>query len=308
MTGGQFRVGCPRWRIAVVAVVLVCTGCGGEAEQPEQPRQTEQNTAPEPVGVEEPALEVMLLQYRLDQAPRRIQVAVTNSGDAPIEITSVALEAPGYASLPPTPKHAEIAPAARVDLPVVLGEARCAEGTDQSAGQAVVLARVRAEDGAERDVEVALSSPDEVLDRLLTRECDQLTLARALSVTFGPTWTPAELDGQRTLHGSLAVQRLDSAEPLTVSGTQGNVIFSMKPLAETRSPLLVLAPGQSRADIPIEITASRCDPHALADSKRTFFFPLWAAVGDGEELATFITVDDAARARLDELIRTGCGV
>lgn len=294
----------------VVALVLLCAGCGGQTQQTDETTPTAQTapSAAEPAAVEEPALEVELLQYRLDQAPRRIQVAVTNRTGAPITVTSVALEAPGYAGMPPTPKDSEIAAGARVDLPVALGEARCAEGTAQSAGQPVVLARVRAEDGAERDVQVTLPSPYEPLDRLLIRECAQLALARALSVTFAPTWTPAPVDGHRTLHGALAVQRLESAEPLTVSGTQGNVIFTMGPLGAAASPLLVLEPGQDRAEIPIEITVSRCDPHALADSKRTFFLPLWAAIGDGDELATFITVDDTAQARLDELIQTGCGL
>lgn len=291
--------------VAAVALVLLGYGCGGGGGATEQ-AQTEQAPT-EPVTVEEPALDVIVRQYRRDQVLRQVQLTVTNRSGGPLEVLSVALEAPGYAAMAPTPKDAEIAPDARVDLPVVLGEARCAEGTAQSAGQAVVLARVRAEDGTERDVEVVLPSPDELLDRLLTRECDTLVLARALSVTFGPTWTPAEIDGQRTLRGSLAVQRLDSGEPLTVAATAGSVIFTLTPV-DAVAPLLVLAPGQDRADIPIEITASRCDPHALADSKRTFVFPLWAAVGDGEEIATTIAVDDAARARLDELIRTGCGV
>lgn len=286
------------------AAVLSLTGAGCGAGAPER-------EAPPPavaVAEPEPELEVALLQYRLDQELRRIQVAVTNRGDAPVTVRAVALAAPGYADLPPTPKDSRIAAGGRVDLPVVLGEARCADGTTQSAGQAVVTARVQAEGGAEREVEVALPQPDETLDRLLTRECAQLALARAMSVTFAPTWTPAPVDGHRTLLGALVVERQESAEALTVAGTAGNVIFSMHPLDEARSPLLVLAPGEDRAEIPIEITASRCDPHALADSKRTFFLPLWAAVGEGEELSTFITMDEPARVVLEELIQTGCGL
>jgi len=303
MTHSQLGVGRIWSRFgATVLVLALLAACSDTSSEPEQ------DTAPDPTAAEEPALEVALLQYRLDQARRRVQVAVTNRSPAPIEVLSVALEAPGYTAMPPTPKDAELAPAARVNLPVVLGEARCAQDSAQSAGQPVVLARVRGQDGSEHEVEVTLPSPDETLDRLLTRECNQLALARAMSVTFDPTWTPAEVDGHRTLHGSLAVQRMDSAEPLTITGTAGSVIFTLLPRDATRSPLLVLAPGEPRGDIPIEITVSRCDPHGLADSSRTFFLPLWAVVGDGDEVATTITVDDAARARLMELIQTGCGL
>lgn len=289
--------------VAAIAMAVLCAGCDGRTSATEQVKGTESPAPAEP----EPELEIELLQYRLDQAVRRIQIAVTNRSAAPITVTAVDLEAPAYAPMPPTPKDSEIAPGARVDLPVVLGEARC-EGDADSAGQAVVTARVRAEGGAERDVEVALPSPYEPLDRLLTRECAQLELARAMSVTFSPSWNPAPVDGHRTLLGALVVERRDSTEPLTVSGTAGNVIFTMHPLGEARSPLLVLAPGEDRGEIPIEISASRCDPHALADSKRTFFLPLWASVGDGEELSTFVSTDEPTRARLDELIQTGCGL
>lgn len=319
-----------RGRQSAVAVVLVvalgCTapsaasrsaptaGPPPAAGSPASPAAPTGAATPSPAPV---PLEVALTQYRSDQALRRVQVKVTNTGAEPVRVDAVRLDADGFTPEPPTPKDAVLGPGGRVDLPVPLGAPRCPPADRApaatpeppvSAGEARVDARIRVGDAPARDVTLDLPAPDPLLDRLLAVECAQRALAEAVQVGFGPTWTPATATAgdQPVLRGTVELRRRATAAEVVVTGLGGSVIFTLRPAPERAPPLLTLATGLQTAAVGVEVLASRCDAHALADSKRTFAFPAWVRVGDGPETFTTLTPDAAGRARLEELVRVGC--
>ena len=67
-------------------------------------------------------------------------------------------------------------------------------------------------------------------------------------------------------------------------------------------PLLSLAPDEASASTEVVIDAGRCDPHAVTESKKTFRFATWVAVGGGEPAFVEIQPEPAARAELERLI------
>jgi hypothetical protein len=281
-----------RW--AAIAAVLLA-GCQAPAEQVSE--------QPSPVDVQ---LAATLKQYRADQARRVVQVSVANEGAEPVLIDQLQLDAPGFAPIEPTPKDTLLEPGRRVDLPITFGEPRCEDGPPYSAGAATVPMRVAVGDGPAQEVRLELDSPNELLDRLLSGECQQRALSQAMSIEFGPSWELDTTEDQERLRGSVVLRRLSSRDPLAITSMAGSVIFAVQPVPPQPSPLLTLDPATASAELPVEITAARCDPHALSDSKRTFVFPTWVSIDGGPEQYTTIALSDEGRQRMDELIEAGC--
>ena len=50
--------------------------------------------------------------------------------------------------------------------------------------------------------------------------------------------------------------------------------------------------------MPVTFTASRCDPHAFAESKKTFVFGVWLTIDGGPEKYLEIGPDAALKAAL----------
>jgi hypothetical protein len=96
--------------------------------------------------------------------------------------------------------------------------------------------------------------------------------------------------------------RGDSAETATLTGLSGNVIFTLEP----RDPLPIeLAPDQATADVAVRVSATRCDAHAFAESKKTFVFGAWIVVDGVERRIEYAATGDA-KAALQELFNR-CG-
>ena len=90
--------------------------------------------------------------------------------------------------------------------------------------------------------------------------------------------------------------------PVTLTSVEGNVVFSLVP---ARSGPLRLA-GEPAVRLPVQVRASRCDAHALIENKRTYDFPVYAALGQGSPQYVSVPVEGAGRALLDDLLRA-CG-
>ena len=55
--------------------------------------------------------------------------------------------------------------------------------------------------------------------------------------------------------------------------------------------------------IAVTVKAARCEPHALAESKKTWRFPVWVVVGDEPEPYLEMEPQGASRRLLDQLMR-----
>lgn len=237
-------------------------------------------------------LDVGIEYPRYLQTRRRVEVTVANTGDRPVTIKRLELDAAQFSSLPPVAKDADIGPGRRVDLQSDFGAAVCDVDED---GPASAILRIDA-DGTTRDV--AFPLPVDVLSDIHDDECGQLAVMEAVDL---------RLSGQSTDRGDglqtdLVIRRAGSREPVSVTNIRGSVIFTVTPVDGAEAPLVELTSGQEVARLPVLIKASRCDPHAVAESKKTYLFPVWVQVGD--TTAQFVTVDaePSMRERLDRLI------
>lgn len=282
----------------LAALALALSACQDETTAP-APLAAVPPAAEAPIAG--PSLEVTLTQYRSDQARRVVQVKLGNAGAEPVRVEQAQLDAPGFEPVAASAKDTVLEPGDRVDLPVPYGAGRC---QDAPAAPPSVVTRVRVADGPVQEVRLTLPAPDELLDRLLADECAQRALAEAVTIEFGSSWTA----GPGNLRGAIVLRRFNSDEPITLQRIAGSVLFNIAAVPDHPAPLLALQPEAVTAELPVELTAPRCDSHAIGGSQRSYVFPLWLTLGDAPEQYTALEPDADGRRLLDELVQRSCGL
>jgi hypothetical protein len=253
--------------------VLALAGCG---------------QAPSP-----PDLDVRLEQSRDNEDRHLLQVVLTNSGREPVEVARLQLRAAGWSEVPPTVRSDVVRPGRRLAFPVDYGAADCRRD-----GGARVVVGHRTPTGL-REVELPVPDDDPLLPRLRRRECDLRAVADTAEVSFADTW---RREGD-VVRGRLVVRRLGGSAPVRVSAIEGTVVFTLR----TAGPLpLELAAERDRAAVPVAVTASRCDVHALIESKRSYDFPYVVALGVGAPLTATVRPAPDAVALLERLLADVC--
>lgn len=89
-----------------------------------------------------------------------------------------------------------------------------------------------------------------------------------------------------------------------IEDMRGSVIFTARPTAESELPLGRLDEESPTMAMSVEFLASRCDVHAVAESKKTFQIPVWiSAAGYNTQFVTIEPTGDL-RDELQDLIQT----
>jgi hypothetical protein len=240
-----------------------------------------------------PGIEAEAVRQRTDEAlGRQVQTRVTNTGDAPFTVTSVALDSPGFAPLPPRAETATYQPKQVIDLPTPFGDAIC--GT--AAQPAAALLTVVRPDGTSRDVRVPLSA--DVLDLIHEQTC----AAEAVLAVADIQVSDLQDDGDGST-GTLTLTRQSGSQAVTVTRLGRSVL-----LAPTVADLpLRLASGAGSASTAISFTPASCDPHVLAETKKPYVFVLSMTVGDGDEVPVDLPLDQGDKDALAAMVQRVCG-
>lgn len=275
-----------RWMLAWSAV-LVFAGC-----QPTGPRE-------QPPSAD---LTASLVLYRRDVPRRLLAIKVTNAGSAPVVVERIQLVWDGFEKVPASEKNSEIEPGERVDLRVPYGAARCDAAPTQPP---TAVATVRAGDVTAAEVRIAMDR--EPADRVRDRECDQRRLAEAVGITLSDDWEHVTLEGGRpALRTSIVLQRRNSDAAIAVVDVASNVLFTVRPAGGAATLPLRIAATESGGALPLLVTASRCDGHAVAESSLFHAFRLWVRVGDDAPQVTTAKATLTGARALDDLILDSC--
>lgn len=263
-------------RVLSAALLLALTGCA----------------AP---GVAPAELSATVRQYRSDVPLRMLSVTTTNLGDSPVVVERVQLLARGFVSLPSAGVDVVLRPGDRVDVPVAYGGARC--GGELPRGIDAARMVVRVSGGSPQEVLVRLSPEGGLLPRLRASECAQGAVRAAVELALGQTWVRR---GDR-LEGSLVLTRRAGDEPVRVLEAGGHIVFTVRGALPAE-----LAPGQELVEVPLSVTPTRCDGHALSQNSRGGVFPFVVAVGSGEPVQVPAAAAPPLQAQLQELARDVC--
>jgi hypothetical protein len=125
-----------------------------------------------------------------------------------------------------------------------------------------------------------------------------------VSVELRTDGTRVQTPAGQGLVMQLHLQRKDVGA-VTVTELLGSILFSVA--GTPPGPLVELFPDAESAEAEVVLLASRCDQHALIESKTSFTFPLFATVDDGEPARLSTTASGAARNALQALLDDTCG-
>ena len=285
--------------LVLLAVLAAVTGCA--SAPPSAPRPA----APRPAA--EVGLEGRFLQYRRDVPRRVVQVQVV-ARDAGLVVEDAELRLAAYAPARRTGTRTALRPGAPVDLPFPQTEARC--DADPS-GPSSALLTVRRDAGPPQQVLLDLPDTAVLVGRLHRPECAERALRRTVDVALVGGFVPDGEDGsaRRT---TLRLRRLVPEGPrVVVPELQNGILFTVRTSADVDepapSPVLVLEPGQPEAEVPIVVRAERCDPHALAESKRTSIFRLPFEIDGAEPVQLLLQTDPASQDLLVQYATDACG-
>ena len=91
---------------------------------------------------------------------------------------------------------------------------------------------------------------------------------------------------------------------MLVDGVGGHVLFTLRMTPER----FVLGPAEATAELPLTVRTTRCDGHALAESKRTGLLLFYVGVGEQVPRRTEVAATPEQAAQLAAFATRSCGL
>jgi hypothetical protein len=148
-------------------------------------------------------------------------------------------------------------------------------------------------------------SGEQDLERVREKDCTQQAVRRAVRLSLEDWRLEQDADGH-VVRARLRLRRGQTTEAVSVDGFGGNVLYTIRARPPAAVPLVTLAPGQAETVLPLEVRATRCDPHALAESKQSYVVRLHLVVGASPAQLTTVRADEDDTRLLDELTARTC--
>ncbi len=239
-----------------------------------------------------PGLSVTLEQSRASENRSLLQVVLDNRGPTDVEAVRLQLRGGGFVDVAPTVREDVVRPGRRTAFPIAYGAADCRRTTPAR----VVLGHRTA--GGLREVVLDVPADDPLLPRLRRRECDLAELSDAAGLSFD------ERAWQRVgdeVTGRVVLTREQGRVPVEVASLEGSVVFPLR-----AQGLPVVLADQDALEAPVRVEASRCDVHALIESKRSYDFIAAVRLGADDLLTVTVRPGDRGRALLERLLTDTC--
>ena len=250
------------------------------------------------------SMSARLQRSTLFETRRSLHLAVGYDGEAgdgssdggtdEIEVATIQLDTPLFEPVDPQERDAVVQAGGRqVVMPLEFGAARC-DGEDGDGDEPAVLV---AEVGGE-EVRVPIDErPEDMLASLHRAECAMEAVRDEVDLRLGDTW---ERTGPRTVAGEILMDQRRPGATVAIDEMEGNVIFFVH--ADDRRPWLEVSDGSPSARGRVEIEASRCDPHALIEYKRTFIFVAWVGIDGGDPVKVDVEAEGETQRILADLL------
>jgi len=269
--------------VAVAAAILVLPGCESGPSDP-------------PAEAPTPTATLGFTQLIPLEGTRNALLRITNSSDSAIDVTSVAIEWPGYPHFIPSPESATIAADQTLDMRLLLPEPACEEPPADEA----VVGVVETEQGIIRSP--LQPSGTTYVRRLWQTQCDELAVSNAVAISYSRSWRVVGEGVEARALGDVVLRRRDGDEPIEIEDVDGSVLHGLRLPGPT-----TLAPGEDVARIPLEITpGNRCDEHARGQATAPFDFLMRLGIGDRPAIPYRIEVPLPAMNAATEALDAAC--
>lgn len=223
----------------------------------------------------------------------QVQVRLTDTGDAPLTVTAVALRSPAFVDQPLSTQTAAYRPGQTIDLPVPFGAVDCAFDVQPVAAE-VLLSRAG---GAAETVLVPLAG--DAMETVYAEECAVLRVLGYVDVAV-----QGFSDAGDGVTGAVVLTRVPGSPDVDVDVPALGRSVLLSPVTDDPRPATLPA-GAEELVLPFRVTLASCDPHVLAEAKKPFVFPLLVEV-DGGSAPVDLPLDDVQRGQLQALVDRVC--
>ena len=287
--------------LVALTVAYVIGACDGGPRGDPTTGESGAGTSPpadaRPAETSAESLKVSVERPRYLAARRMIEVILVNEGGSGVTVETLQLDSPLFEHTEPTRRSGGgvvLDAAQRVDVPVPYGKANC----ESAPGAEHVRLQV-----AGKTERLPIIGGRDDLARLREEECNRAAIAAAADIGFGAQWKRVGAPDEYTFQLPLMIRRRGaSGARVTIETVAGSVIFSLGTLDPERDPVLVLGADQARASVSVRVRASRCDPHAVAESKKSFRFPMYVALGKAQAQYVEVEAKGAVRRVLERTV------
>jgi len=287
-------------RAAVVVVALamgmVASGCSGSDD--------DAGGADEPSAEAtggETGIQATLQRSTLFETHRALSLTVRSDRDGAVRLADLQLDSPLFEQVPAEDREASVRAGHTTGLPLPFGEPDC-EGEADGPAELVV-----AVDGDEVRVPIA-ESPSDLLATMHGNECAEIAIGDQLDLQLADGW---ERVGPTTIEGDLVMAQRHDGVTASIEQLTGNVLFTVATEADAGDAndppgtWLEVSDDQPSVTGHMQISVSRCDPHALIEFKRPFVLTGFVALGDADAVRVDIEAQGAARQTMGDLM-SGC--
>jgi hypothetical protein len=239
---------------------------------------------------------VSIKQYRLDYAPRALQISVTNGSDEPVTVTSAAFASSHFADDGTAWGRDVAVPAGRTrDLRVLLGSPVC----DAAAGAApeVSLAFTTA-DGATGRATVVPEDALGTIAKVTAEDCIAERSAAIATVTTGDALRTEQRGGRPVALLELSATPTGEQGALSIASVGRTTLITPASPGDTWPLGWRLDAASPPLATTLEIIPSNCNPHILAEDKRGTYLPLAVTLDDGTSGIVPIDVGPEVRAEI----------
>jgi len=248
---------------------------------------------------------VSIKQYRLDYAPRALEVSVTNGTDDPLVVTRASFDSPLFDGTTSWTRHSTIPAGSTRDLRVLLGSPVC--DVPEPVRSPVAVVEFETADGAVGTGSAEPADRFDTVAKVIAEDCIAEHTGEVATITAGDSLRLEQRAGE-------LVALLD----LTAAPTGAQGVVSVATVARTtllgpadHSTGWNLGWAASAASGPLtttlEIVPSNCNPHIVAEDKRGTFFPLAVTLGPDEAGTVFVGVSDEVRGEIYAYVGQYCG-
>ena len=237
---------------------------------------------------------VGIKQYRLDYAPRALEISVTNGSDAPVTVTGAAFLSPLFGDDGTEwDRDVDIPVGSTRDLRVLLGSPVC--DTEGTVDEPRVVFQFRTTDGAAGEATATPADEFGTVAKVTAQDCIAEHAAAVAAIGVSGPLRVEQRAGEPVALLDLVATPTGGEGAATVSSVGRTTLIA--PAGEGDSwPLgWRLDASSGPLSTTLALVPSNCNPHILAEDKRGTYLPLAVTLDDGT--AGIVPVDVGADVR-----------
>lgn len=251
-----------------------------------------------------PGVSVSIKQYRLDYAPRALEVSVTNDGDTDITVARASFGSRYFDGTSSWTRSTDVPAGTTRDLRVLLGSPVC--GTAAGEKPTVTLTFTTT-DGATGRVTTEPADQFATVAKVTSQDCiTQRTLAVA-SLATGDALRVEERDGHPVALLDLSATPTGAPGAFSVASVARSTLIKPADSTAVWSLDWSVSAGTGPLSTTLEILPSNCNPHIVAEDKRGTYFPLAVTLDDGTTGTVYVGVSNTVREQLYSYVGQYCG-